>query len=128
MNSSLSARNILNEDAAVTIALCSLLFEIALLTMNFNLVQEEVINNIKSVVKRLSRRRGLKISVHIKDAAVSKPLCSLYLLFGTALLAMSFNLVKRKVVNNIKFIAKKLGIVKDDEEKENWKSSSDIRL
>lgn len=47
-------------------------------------------------------------------------LCSLYLLFGIALLAMSFNLVQEEVINNVKSVAKRLGIIKesDDEEKE----------
>lgn len=46
-------------------------------------------------------------------------LCSLYLLFGIALLAMSFNLVQEEVINNVKSVAKRLGIIKehdDDEE------------
>nr|CAD7402741.1 unnamed protein product [Timema poppensis] len=50
------------------------------------------------------------------DAEVSIALCSLYLLFGIALLAMSFNLVQEEVINNVKSVAKRLGIVKDDEE------------
>ncbi|KAJ8887128.1 hypothetical protein PR048_013343 [Dryococelus australis] len=52
------------------------------------------------------------------DAGVSIALCSLYLLFGIALLAMSFNLVQEEVINNVKAIAKHLGIVKDDEDEE----------
>ncbi|XP_069699079.1 uncharacterized protein galene isoform X2 [Periplaneta americana] len=56
--------------------------------------------------------------VQNKDATVSIALCSLYLLFGIALLAMSFNLVQEEVINNIKSVAKRLGIVKDDEEDE----------
>lgn len=46
---------------------------------------------------------------------VSIGLCSLYLLFGIALLAMSFNLVQEEVINNVKSVAKRLGIIKDDE-------------
>lgn len=42
-------------------------------------------------------------------------LCSLYLLFGIALLAMSFNLVQEEVISKVKSIAKRLGIIKDDE-------------
>ncbi|XP_063220303.1 potassium channel subfamily K member 18-like isoform X2 [Bacillus rossius redtenbacheri] len=52
------------------------------------------------------------------DAGVSIALCSLYLLFGIALLAMSFNLVQEEVINNVKAVAKHLGIVKDDEEED----------
>ncbi|PSN35996.1 hypothetical protein C0J52_20005 [Blattella germanica] len=52
------------------------------------------------------------------DAEVSIALCSLYLLFGIALLAMSFNLVQEEVINNVKSVAKRLGIVKDDEDED----------
>ncbi|PNF39339.1 hypothetical protein B7P43_G01514 [Cryptotermes secundus] len=56
--------------------------------------------------------------VQNKDATVSIALCSLYLLFGIALLAMSFNLVQEEVINTVKQVAKRLGIVKDNEEDE----------
>lgn len=56
--------------------------------------------------------------VQNKDATVSIALCSLYLLFGIALLAMSFNLVQEEVINNVKSVAKRLGIVKDEEDEE----------
>jgi hypothetical protein len=42
-------------------------------------------------------------------------LCSLYLLFGIALLAMSFNLVQEEVIARVKSVAKRLGIIKEDE-------------
>ncbi|GJQ78200.1 hypothetical protein Trydic_g2529 [Trypoxylus dichotomus] len=42
--------------------------------------------------------------------------CSLYLLFGIALLAMSFNLVQEEVIANVKKVAKTLGIIKKEEE------------
>ncbi|XP_055374678.1 uncharacterized protein LOC129607616 [Condylostylus longicornis] len=42
-------------------------------------------------------------------------LCSLYLLFGIALLAMSFNLVQEEVIANVKEIARRLGILKEQE-------------
>ncbi|XP_068990575.1 uncharacterized protein galene isoform X1 [Neodiprion pinetum] len=45
-------------------------------------------------------------------------LCSLYLLFGISLLAMSFNLVQEEVINNVKSLAKSLGIIKDEEGEE----------
>lgn len=41
--------------------------------------------------------------------------CSLYLLFGIALLAMSFNLVQEEVIANVKGIAGRLGILKEEE-------------
>lgn len=48
------------------------------------------------------------------DAEVSIALCSLYLLFGIALLAMSFNLVQEEVISNVKSVARNLGIIKDE--------------
>ncbi|XP_017493037.1 PREDICTED: uncharacterized protein LOC108381136 [Rhagoletis zephyria] len=42
--------------------------------------------------------------------------CSLYLLFGIALLAMSFNLVQEEFISNVKEVARRLGILKDEEE------------
>lgn len=44
--------------------------------------------------------------------------CSLYLLFGIALLAMSFNLVQEEVISNVKAVARHLGIIKDEDEEE----------
>ncbi|KAL3270483.1 hypothetical protein HHI36_021026 [Cryptolaemus montrouzieri] len=52
------------------------------------------------------------------SVAVSIALCSLYLLFGISLLAMSFNLVQEEVINNVKSIAKTLGIIKSDSEED----------
>ncbi|XP_052749989.1 uncharacterized protein LOC113510470 isoform X1 [Galleria mellonella] len=52
-------------------------------------------------------------SVEDPAAAVhSIALCSLYLLFGIALLAMSFNLVQEEVRANVASLATKLGIIK----------------
>uniref|UniRef100_A0A1I8MGT9 Potassium channel domain-containing protein n=1 Tax=Musca domestica TaxID=7370 RepID=A0A1I8MGT9_MUSDO len=42
--------------------------------------------------------------------------CSLYLLFGIALLAMSFNLVQEEFIANVKEVARRLGILKDDDD------------
>ncbi|XP_050333179.1 uncharacterized protein LOC126761233 [Bactrocera neohumeralis] len=42
--------------------------------------------------------------------------CSLYLLFGIALLAMSFNLVQEEFICNVKEVARRLGILKDEED------------
>lgn len=47
-------------------------------------------------------------------ATVSIALCSLYLLFGISLLAMSFNLVQEEVISNVKSVAKTLGIIKSE--------------
>ncbi|XP_011698756.1 PREDICTED: uncharacterized protein LOC105456429 isoform X2 [Wasmannia auropunctata] len=52
------------------------------------------------------------------DAQKGIALCSLYLLFGIALLAMSFNLVQEEVINNVKSVAKRLGIIKETDEDE----------
>jgi len=43
-------------------------------------------------------------------------LCSVYLLFGIAMIAMCFNLVQVQVINNVKTIGKQLGIIKDDDD------------
>ncbi|EFN76118.1 Two pore potassium channel protein sup-9 [Harpegnathos saltator] len=52
------------------------------------------------------------------DAHKGIALCSLYLLFGIALLAMSFNLVQEEVINNVKSVAKRLGIIKETDDEE----------
>ncbi|KAF4518698.1 hypothetical protein B566_EDAN013717 [Ephemera danica] len=52
------------------------------------------------------------------NANMSIALCSLYLLFGIALLAMSFNLVQEEVINSVKSVARRLGIIKDVDEEE----------
>ncbi|XP_055589683.1 uncharacterized protein LOC129741892 [Uranotaenia lowii] len=49
------------------------------------------------------------------DSEISIALCSLYLLFGIALLAMSFNLVQEEVISNVKSVARRLGILKEEE-------------
>lgn len=54
------------------------------------------------------------------DSEISIALCSLYLLFGIALLAMSFNLVQEEVISNVKSVARRLGILKE-EEVDDWK-------
>ncbi|KAH0946822.1 hypothetical protein HN011_003471 [Eciton burchellii] len=52
------------------------------------------------------------------DAQKGIALCSLYLLFGIALLAMSFNLVQEEVIINVKSVAKRLGIIKETDDEE----------
>ncbi|XP_065333129.1 uncharacterized protein galene isoform X2 [Cloeon dipterum] len=53
-----------------------------------------------------------------EKAEISIALCSLYLLFGIALLAMSFNLVQEQVINSVKSVARRLGIIKNEDEEE----------
>ncbi|KAF6215823.1 hypothetical protein GE061_000158 [Apolygus lucorum] len=53
--------------------------------------------------------------VNKNNAEMSIALCSLYLLFGIALLAMSFNLVQEEVISNVKAVARHLGILKDND-------------
>lgn len=53
-----------------------------------------------------------------RDQNVSIALCSLYLLFGISLLAMSFNLVQEEVLAHVRRVAKTLGIIKDEETEE----------
>ena len=48
------------------------------------------------------------------DGEVRIALTSLYLLFGIAMICMSFNLVQVQVINNVKNMGKQLGIIKDD--------------
>lgn len=51
-----------------------------------------------------------------ENAEESIAKCSLYLLFGIALLAMSFNLVQEEVIANVKSVARRLGIIKEEDE------------
>ncbi|GIY90750.1 uncharacterized protein CEXT_222271 [Caerostris extrusa] len=50
------------------------------------------------------------------DAHLALGLCSLYLLFGMALLAMSFNLVQEEVTKSVRSIGKRIGILSDDDD------------
>lgn len=50
-----------------------------------------------------------------ENPELSIAFCSLYLLFGIALLAMSFNLVQEEVITNVKNVARQLGILKEEE-------------
>ena len=47
-------------------------------------------------------------------------LCSIYLLFGIAMIAMSFNLVQEEVINSVKGVGKMLGIVKDNDDDDDY--------
>lgn len=55
---------------------------------------------------------GIPMTVEDKQIAS----CSLYLLFGIALLAMSFNLVQEEVIASVKNVARQLGILKEEDE------------
>lgn len=58
------------------------------------------------------------VSQNGQRATVSIALCSLYLLFGISLLAMSFNLVQEEVISNVRSVAKTLGIIKSESDEE----------
>ncbi|XP_012533821.1 uncharacterized protein LOC105835262 isoform X2 [Monomorium pharaonis] len=65
------------------------------------------------------------VPMYKSDAQKSIALCSLYLLFGIALLAMSFNLVQEEVINNVKSVAKRLGIIKETDEEAEEEEAED---
>lgn len=50
----------------------------------------------------------------VSDQEIKIAGCSLYLLFGISLLAMSFNLVQEEVIANVKNVARQLGILKEE--------------
>lgn len=52
---------------------------------------------------------------HVTDQEIRIAGCSLYLLFGISLLAMSFNLVQEEVIANVKNVARQLGILKEED-------------
>ena len=47
-------------------------------------------------------------------------LCSLYLLFGIAMIAMSFNLLQEEVINSVKSLGRMCGIIRDNEDEEDY--------
>lgn len=51
-----------------------------------------------------------------EDAQLALGMCSLYLLFGMALIAMSFNLVQEEVTKSVTSIGKRIGILSDDDD------------
>ncbi|XP_043287523.1 uncharacterized protein [Venturia canescens] len=59
---------------------------------------------------------GDLVPAHRLNAHQGIALCSLYLLFGIALLVMSFNLVQEEVISSVKSVAKRLGIIKDEDQ------------
>lgn len=52
---------------------------------------------------------------YVSDQEIKIAGCSLYLLFGISLLAMSFNLVQEEVIANVKNVARQLGILKEED-------------
>ena len=48
----------------------------------------------------------------------SSALNALYLLFGIALICMSFNLVQEEVIKNVKGFAMQLGLIQDPDDEE----------
>lgn len=51
-----------------------------------------------------------------KDGQMTLAICALYLLFGMALLAMSLNLVKEKVIETVRIIGERIGILVNDDD------------
>ena len=43
-------------------------------------------------------------------------MCSLYLLFGMALIAMCFNLMQEEVIHKVRTCGRRIGIIKDQED------------
>ncbi|XP_064459198.1 potassium channel subfamily K member 18-like [Ornithodoros turicata] len=50
-----------------------------------------------------------------EDQQMTLAVCAVYLLFGMALLAMSFNLVQEEVTKSMKCVGRRLGILSDDD-------------
>lgn len=51
-----------------------------------------------------------------EDAQLALGMCSLYLLFGMALIAMSFNLVQEEVTKSMTSIGRRIGILSDEDD------------
>ncbi|XP_076345616.1 potassium channel subfamily K member 18-like [Tachypleus tridentatus] len=51
-----------------------------------------------------------------EDAQLTLGLCALYLLFGMALLAMSFNLVQEEVTRSVKCVGRRIGILSEEDD------------
>lgn len=67
-----------------------------------------------SETRSLSSHNGSFI-FDVSDQEIKIAGCSLYLLFGISLLAMSFNLVQEEVIANVKNVARQLGILKEED-------------
>lgn len=55
------------------------------------------------------------LSTH-EDGQMTLAICALYLLFGMALLAMSLNLVKEKVLETVRIVGERIGILVSDDD------------
>lgn len=51
-----------------------------------------------------------------EEGQMTLAICALYLLFGMALLAMSLNLVKEKVLEMVRIIGERIGILVNDDD------------
>lgn len=58
---------------------------------------------------------NISSTFHVTDQEIKIAGCSVYLLFGISLLAMSFNLVQEEVIANVKNVARQLGILKEED-------------
>lgn len=58
---------------------------------------------------------NISSTFHVTDQEIKIAGCSVYLLFGISLLAMSFNLVQEEVITNVKNVARQLGILKEED-------------
>lgn len=63
----------------------------------------------------LSSQNTTSFIFDVSDQEIKIAGCSLYLLFGISLLAMSFNLVQEEVIANVKNVARQLGILKEED-------------
>lgn len=59
---------------------------------------------------------GRTVISNPEDDQVTLAICALYLLFGMALLAMSLNLVKEKVLETVRIIGERIGILVNDDD------------
>ena len=57
-------------------------------------------------------------SINNWDSQEKLVLVALYLLFGLALCAMCFDLMQEEARNKVRYVGKKLGLVKDDKKEE----------
>lgn len=71
--------------------------------------------NLSVLSEPHSRNDTISGIIDFSDQEIKIAGCSLYLLFGISLLAMSFNLVQEEVIANVKNVARQLGILKEEE-------------
>lgn len=77
----------------------------------------KILHSIRSIIlfrwKKVPSQQG-------KGGEQKLALCSIYLLFGIAMIAMSFNLVQEQVINNVKELGRQCGILKDEEDDDDY--------